>query len=155
MKAGWLGMKAGNDLQWRNVYVKHEGDYDMDIAYICGESRKILVSVNGEKVSTLACHSGGWDKVAKKTVRIHLNAGENVVRLYTNSSAWMPDIDYMHLTPVVPAAVSAPQASINGCKAVYDLNGRPVKAQKNASESVSLTDSPRGVYVVGGKKIIK
>ena len=155
MKAGWLGMKAGNDLQWRNVYVKHEGDYDMDIAYICGESRKIIVSVNGEKVSTLACHSGGWDKVAKKTVRIHLNAGENVVRLYTNSSAWMPDIDYMHLTPVVPAAVSAPQASLQGHRSVYDLNGCPVQTQKNASESVSLTDSPRGVYVVDGKKIIK
>ena len=45
----------------------------MKLDYICGENRNVTISVNGKKVKTFSyCNSGGWDKVATKTLEITL-----------------------------------------------------------------------------------
>lgn len=139
-KVGWLGKKAKNDLQWRDVYVAEEGDYDMTIHYISGEDRTIRVSVNGSHVANLSCNSGGWSTVDSVTTRIHLQQGDNTVRLY-NASAWMPDIDLMTLSPVVPAAISSTRRYDKRTATAYDLGGRPVDER-------TLT----GFYIKDGEK---
>ena len=125
-KAGWLGSSANNDLQWRNVYSKTGGKYSLTIAYICGESRNITVSVNGKNVKTQSYNSGGWDKVAKKTMDITLEPGNNVIRL-SNSSNWMPDIDYIDLLLVEPTSVDEVKATTAKDEQLYDLQGRKIK----------------------------
>ena len=125
-KAGWLGSSANNDLQWRNVYSKTGGKYSLTIAYICGESRNITVSVNGKNVKTQSYNSGGWEKVAKKTMDITLEPGNNVIRL-SNSSNWMPDIDYIDLLLVEPTSVDEVKATTAKDEQLYDLQGRKVK----------------------------
>lgn len=142
MVAGWLGRKSTNDLQWRNVYSKEGGKYRMTLAYVSGESRSLVLEVNGKRVKSVSLNSGNWDTFKTYTFDIELNAGDNVVRLY-NSSNWMPSIDYMSL------------------RRVPDVNGvKDVKAGKSSNRNVVLLDGRRatkekGVVIVDGKKVLK
>ena len=126
-KVGYIGGSANNDLQWRNVYSKTGGKYSLTIAYISGESRNITVSVNGKNVKTQSYNSGGWEKVGKKTLDITLEPGNNVIRL-SNTSSWMPDIDYIDLMPVEPTSVDEVKATTAKDEPLYDLQGRKIKA---------------------------
>ena len=141
-KAGYLGRSEKNDLQWRDVYSQEGGDYNLTIGFICGESRSITVSVNGKKVKTLSVNSGGWSKVAIRTLAVQLEKGQNTIRL-SNASGWMPDLDYIDLEPVVPTAIK-PLLKPNAPETVYDLQGRPVDAA-----------TARGVIVSGGRKVLR
>ena len=139
-KAGWLGYSEDNDLQWRDVYSEKGGLYDLTIAFISGENRNIKVSVNGETVSTVSVNSGGWQTVGKKKIQIQLQQGRNTIRL-SNASNWMPDIDYIEVTPAEDAAITPPAAIEGGSRALYDLQGRRVEAHQ-----------AHGVVVTHGRK---
>ncbi len=142
-KAGWLGYSDKNALEWRNVYSQEGGEYKMTLAFISGENRNITVSVNGKKVQVVSANSGSWSKVGKKTVTIQLEKGCNTVKL-SNASSWMPDMDYMELTPVVPVGIEEVEA--NGTPAstdAYDLQGRKVNPQ-----------SAHGIVIIGGRKVL-
>ncbi len=141
-KAGWLGSREQNDLQWRNVFSRQGGKYQLTIGYLCGESRSITVSVNGKRVQTVSVNSGGWDKVGRKVLTVELLPGYNTIRL-SNASAWMPDIDYIDVVSTVPADVgSTVSDSPDGHKA-YDLQGRLLgKASR------------RGLVISEGKKVL-
>jgi hypothetical protein len=127
-KAGWLGQSEQNDLQWRDVCSFEGGEYSLTIGYICGESRNIAVTVNGKRVKTVSVNSGGWQKVGTAKMDITLQKGRNTIRL-SNATGWMPDIDYIELSPKTVSAVSVPEA---GRKPVggtaYDLTGKAVRA---------------------------
>jgi hypothetical protein len=122
-KVGYIGGSEKNDLQWRNVYSKTGGKYSLTIGYISGESRSITVSVNGKKVKTQSYNSGGWEKVGKKTMDITLKSGNNVIRL-SNTSGWMPDIDYIDVTPMELTGIGEVKATTADDKQLYDLQGR-------------------------------
>ena len=123
-KAGWLGFSEQNDLQWRDVYSFDGGEYDLTIGFISGENRSITVTVNGEKVKTVSCNSGGWGTVGKKKVSIHLQKGRNTVRL-SNPSNWMPDIDYIDLKLTASDAIHDALYTPKRPAKAYDLSGRP------------------------------
>jgi len=149
MKAGWLGMSNANDLQWRNVYVTEDGEYDLTFFYQSGEDRTITVSIDGEETATLTCNSGSWTAIDSATVSTHLTAGEHIVRL-SNASAWMPDIDRMTVALTLADAISAPEADDTPTLAaqspatITDLSGR------------RLQSAPaQGLYIENGKKILK
>ena len=143
-KAGYLGQSDKNDLQWTNVYSQEGGDYQLTIGYLCGESRNITISVNGKRIKNLSCNSGGFDKVGRKSLDIQLQPGQNTIRL-SNTSGWMPDIDYIDVEPIVPAAVTAPAADLRTTTTTtYDLQGRPVTAA-----------APRGVVITNGRKVLR
>ena len=125
-KVGYIGGSENNDLQWRNVYSKTGGKYALTIAYISGENRNITVSVNGQKVKTQSYNSGGWEKVAKKEIEITLNPGDNIIRL-SNASSWMPDIDYIDVTPIGQTGIDEVKAATAKDQQLYDLQGRKVK----------------------------
>ena len=142
--AGWLGNGDKNDLQWRDVYSHKGGEYRLTIGYICGETRNITVSVNGKKVQTLSVNGDGWNAVARRSITIQLLQGINTIRL-SNSTSWMPDIDYMEVTPTNPSTVESRLCPVSrGDGSAYDLNGRPVDAEK-----------AHGVIVVDGRKVIQ
>ncbi len=139
-KAGWLGYSEQNDLLWRDVYSKEGGEYQLDIAYISGENRNITVSVNGETVQTISANSGGWQTVGKKRLTIQLEKGNNTIRL-SNSKTWMPDIDYIEITPT-SSGIHAVGINENTSSAIYDLSGR------------SLPHAPKkGIFIQDGKKV--
>jgi hypothetical protein len=142
-KAGWLGCSEQNDLQWRNVYSMEGGDYTLEIAYISGENRNITISVNGKKVQTTSFNSGDWQKTAKKNVTIHLEKGNNIIR-FSNASSWMPDIDYIHLTPLSTAIRTITRQPTSESP-VYDLQGRKISGKPTNN----------GIYIEGGNKVIR
>ncbi|MBO7139244.1 MAG: alpha-galactosidase [Prevotella sp.] len=151
LKAGWLGYSEQNDLQWRDVYSSEGGEYELTIGYISGENRNITVSVNGKKVKTLSVNSGGWQKVATRTLNISLEKGRNVIRL-SNPTNWMPDIDYIQLKCLAPTAINAPASAPAGgdlqsptSGQAFDLQGRKVNAD----------DVHHDVMIVDGRKIMK
>lgn len=143
-KVGWLGKSGDNDLQWRDVYVPEEADYDMTLYFISGENRTIHLNINGSDAGTLSCTGSNWTDVDSISTRIHLQKGSNVVRLY-NATNWMPDIDCMTLSPVVPSSITAPIVTpIHSRSAqAYDLSGRRIDEH-----------STRGIYIKGGEKYI-
>ena len=138
-KVGYIGGSANNDLQWRNVYSKTGGKYSLTIAYICGESRNITVSVNGETVQTVSANSGGWQTVGKKRLTIQLQKGNNIIRL-SNPKTWMPDIDYIEITPTSSGIQDVSQKKEHS-SAIYDLQGRVLSRVPD-----------KGIYIQGGKK---
>ena len=141
-KAGWLGYSEQNDLQWRNVYSHDGGKYQMIIAFISGENRNITVSVNGKKVQTVSCNSGGWQTVGKKTVTIQLQQGQNTIRL-SNPTNWMPDIDYMDLECTMPNGIHAMAIpAFDDSAPTFDLSGRPAQ-------------SHTALRVQGGRKVVR
>ena len=148
-KAGWLGQSEANALEWRNVYSKEGGEYNLTIGFICGESRNITVSVNGEKVKTLSCNSGGWQKVGTKTLTIQLQPGQNTIRL-SNATNWMPDIDYINVVSTNPSGIRKIDNELtidNKDSAVYDLQGRKIaNGQKPKA---------KGLYIINGRKVLK
>ena len=92
--ARFLGKKAGNDLQWRNVKVQKAGCYRMTITHFCGEDRTMELEINGKHVATLNTHSRDWNRQASIALDVNLSKGNNVIRLY-NDNGWMPDVDCM------------------------------------------------------------
>ncbi len=92
---GWLGGRAENDLQWRNVYSKDGGEYTLRFSFMSGEARKMLVSVNDGTPVEVTTNAGNWSAVGTVDVNVTLAKGNNVVRLYNDG--WMADIDCMQL----------------------------------------------------------
>lgn len=142
-KAGWLGYSEENDLQWRNVYSEEGGQYTLDIAYISGESRNITVSVNGIKLQTVSVNSGGWQTVAKKNITIQLEKGNNIIRL-SNPTSWMPDIDYIHLTPMASEIKETGSKSPFNNSPMYDLQGRLIQAP--VPFSIIISEGKKTIY---------
>ena len=143
-KAGWLGNKADNYLEWRDVQSVTGGRYKLTLHYISGENRKVTLTVNGEQTKNLtSLNSGGFDRVAKKTTNIHLDAGVNTIRL-TNATAWMPDIDCMTLELLEADGIdtTVPTAQNNDAT-IYDMSGRKVNRRQ----------LPTGLYIVNHKKV--
>jgi len=139
-KAGWLGQSEANALEWRNVYSKEGGEYNLTIGFICGESRNITVSVNGTKVKTLSCNSGGWQKVGTKTLAIQLQPGQNTIRL-SNATNWMPDIDYINVVSTAPTGIKEIVNSKSSNCQIYDLSGRKMITPR------------KGINIINGRKV--
>lgn len=144
-KAGWLGYGGQNDLQFRKVYSKEGGDYNLTIAFISGENRNVTIDVNGAKVKTVNVNSGGWNTVKRSSpIAIHLNQGYNVIRLY-NDSYWMPDIDYIDVAPSQPTGLATVKNVRKKGTKVYTLDAKV--AGKEAGR--------HGIYVTKGYKYVK
>ena len=147
-KAGWLGQSEANALEWRDVYSNNGGEYQLTIGFICGESRNMTVSVNGEKVTTASVNSGGWQKVGKKTLTIQLQPGRNTIRL-SNPTNWLPDIDYIDVVSTSAAGIVEREwKNDNEAGAVYDLQGRRL-SKSSASSGLS-----KAIYINNGRKVV-
>ena len=95
-RAGWLGSRADNEIQWNDVYVQKAGKKRLTITYFCAEDRDMDLTVNGQHVGTLTVGSNDWKQPLTAKIDVNLKKGRNVIRLY-NNSAWMPDIDRMEI----------------------------------------------------------
>jgi hypothetical protein len=166
-KVGWLGNRAENDLQWRNVHSFEGGDYTLRLSFICNEDRKVKISVNGGEPIEAVVNSTSWVTARTRDFNIHLNKGNNVIRLYSDEG-WMPDIDCMRLIPAVPDAVQSVtdgknfsavptdngiliQTQVPTQVTVNDMSGRTHFCGKvEATLGLSL---PSGYYIVNGNKM--
>ncbi|MDO4511960.1 MAG: alpha-galactosidase [Bacteroidales bacterium] len=93
-KVANIGLRPENDLQWRNIYVKEGGDYQLRIRLVnADEKSTIYAKVNdldGVKITAADINAG------IVTIATTLRAGDNLVRL-SNSKALMPEVDYVEV----------------------------------------------------------
>lgn len=149
MVAGWLGQKASNDLQWRNVYTEEGGEYKLTIKYVSGESRNMTINVNGKDVKTLSCNSGNWNTVASKIQTVTLQPGNNIIRIYTKSG-WMPSIDCM----TVKRTDTTDKVVITSVKSV-NQNDKKTSSDDYYNLSGQKVENPsKGIFINNGKKVM-
>ena len=144
-KAGWLGCSAQNDLVFRDVYSTEGGEYTLTFAFISGENRTVNIDVNGQKVKSLVVNSNGWSTVAKKDVTIQLQQGRNTIRFY-NTSAWMPDFDYIELTPTHPSDIRAAADYQHPLTTQsFDVAGRPATSNTPSGTVIRIQDGKKRI----------
>lgn len=98
MKIGHVGGKEENYAEWSNVYSEKGGNYQMTIFYSCDKTRKLEVSINGNKTEIKNLHSP--NQVKSVTIPVTLKRGYNKVRM-GNNFGWAPDIDRFTLSKEV------------------------------------------------------
>jgi hypothetical protein len=116
-KAGWLGNKADNYIEFKDIYTDSAGVYPLSIYFQSGENRNMTVSINGKDTLISNMNSGGWGVVAARTFAITLNKGYNVIRM-SNATGWMPDIDKikvnLKLKPAIASVINGPNSVCKG-----------------------------------------
>ena len=141
---GWLGNRAENDLQWRNVYSREGGEYIVRVYFVTGDDRTIKLSVNGGEPVSYTGNSGGWSTVGSVDFNVELKAGENVVRLF-NDAAYMPDIDCMLLVKKDGAEVSNDYPVVFDKELDYTHSSRRLNSVSLGDQTLSLP-TPLKVY---------
>ncbi len=100
IKATCLGKSENNSLHFRHVESRNGGKYILTVGYLCQEQRAMQVMVNGVEAQRLILEPDPSEIVSTVTFEVNLKKGQNTIVL-TNSVDWMPDIDYIDLTPAV------------------------------------------------------
>ena len=95
MKVTNLGIRAENDLQWRDVFVNESGRYRLTVK--CAQfpdEAALVVAANGGpgQLFTRSDATGG-----DVPLELYLQKGQNTIRLY-NDRGRMPEIDYMDIS---------------------------------------------------------
>jgi len=126
---GFLGHQDGNGIVWKNVFSEIGGDYLLSVGYFSGESRGMSLNVNGQLTYTFSSlNSGSFTKLAECNYKIKLLQGMNTIEL-NNPSEWVPDIDYMRLTRIIPEGINPVVNKTRVCKVdFFDLNGMKVSS---------------------------
>lgn len=88
-----IGNRADNYLEFRDVYAKKKGSYNLTLHYSCSDSRDVQILVNGE---TLEIKNLISDEVATKTMKVKLKKGYNTIQI-SNEKAFAPDLDKISL----------------------------------------------------------
>lgn len=95
-KADWLGNRADNYIEFRDVYANSDGNYNLTITYMSGENRTTTLTINGKDTTLTNLNSGGWTTLKSSTFPISLKKGYNIIRL-SNSTGWLPDLDKIQI----------------------------------------------------------
>jgi hypothetical protein len=95
-KAGWLGSRADNYLEFRDVYAGVAGTYTLKLTYISSENRSATMTVNGKDTVLTNLNSGGWTTLKTNSYSLALKKGYNTIR-FANATAWLPDLDKIQI----------------------------------------------------------
>jgi Alpha galactosidase A/Alpha galactosidase C-terminal beta sandwich domain len=95
-KVSWLGNKADNFIEFRDVYADHTGLFLMTVSYFNGVKRKATVTINDRESFELNFGKLKLTTKPKVTTIIRLNKGFNTIR-FSNAMDWMPDFDKIHI----------------------------------------------------------
>ncbi|MCM1108306.1 MAG: alpha-galactosidase [Clostridium sp.] len=99
-RVGWLGNHAENYMEWRDVWSREGGVYELTVRCKQWQKRQVELSVNGGEPQTLTFSATETAGIGcSQPLRIVLAPGNNTIRI-ANPSAWAPDIDCMTVTPV-------------------------------------------------------
>lgn len=91
-KVGGLGLGAGNNVTFNNVYAARAGEYRMEVDSMTQGLRSYLYSVNGGAFQTLNCGGGSFFLPASTTVPVHLEKGMNTIQ-FGSPVSYPPDLD--------------------------------------------------------------
>jgi alpha-galactosidase len=91
-KVGGLGLGAGNNVTFNNVYAPRAGVYLMQVDSMTQGLRSYLYSVNGGPFQTLNSGGGSFFLPSSSTVPVRLEKGLNSIQ-FGNPPSYPPDLD--------------------------------------------------------------
>ena len=95
-KVGYIGYNGY--ITFNQVNVSSSGDYLIQIYYATSGNRDLYVSCNNGTANKVICFdSGSFDSIEYKEILVHLNAGNNTIKLF-NSNGYAPDIDFINVS---------------------------------------------------------
>ena len=100
---GYVGGNGSNYITFSNVNAPADGEFPLRIYYVSGEPRTLKVDVNGAfsaKIDNCYANKNDWSGIRAVTVNVKLKKGDNVIKLY-NESSYGPSIDRIALA--IPA----------------------------------------------------
>lgn len=95
-KANYIGNRADNYIEFRDVFANTAGKYKLTITYMTGENRNATVSINGKDTLLTNLNSGAFTTLKSISFPVSLNKGNNVIKI-SNATAWAPDIDKINI----------------------------------------------------------
>lgn len=146
MYAGWLGNRAENNLQWRDVYTVGGGDYTATFYCASMERRSMDVLVNGELAGTITAKTSDYSDFQPFTLDLHLKEGANNITL-RNSTGWLPNVDCMYIDKVGENNIQKRQLGniVEQLKAYRKAYALPAGMNGNIDallQQVATTDDP-------------
>jgi hypothetical protein len=87
-----IGGNTDNYIEFRDVFVNEDGEYPLTISYISPDERTAILKVNGQKYDLAPFYSGSTSVVARQSVIVSLQAGNNTIR-FENPTSYGPDLD--------------------------------------------------------------
>jgi hypothetical protein len=147
-KAGWLGNRADNWMEYRDIYANSAGSYSLSLTFISGENRNATFTINGKDTLVTLLNSGGWSTLKTRSFPVNLKSGWNTIRI-SNATGWMPDIDKIQLDlnkSFVPVNLSSVEL-------------KPVRLHPNPTTNMLQIESEKPVkqvdiYSMSGKKML-
>ncbi|MBC7390548.1 MAG: T9SS type A sorting domain-containing protein [Opitutaceae bacterium] len=95
-KASFIGNRADNFMEFRNVFASTTGKYKLTLTFQSGENRSAIVSINGKDTTLANLNSGSFTTLKTITFPVNLNKGNNVIKI-GNASGYVPDIDKINI----------------------------------------------------------
>jgi len=111
-KAGWLGNRSDNYIEFREIYATIAGSYALTMSYLSGENRTATINVNGVDTVLSNLNSGSFGTIKDVTLNVALNEGYNTIRI-SNATGWMPDIDKIQIANLNTLGVQKKKAKLN------------------------------------------
>lgn len=160
--SGYIDMGENNSyVEWDNIYSETAGDYTLLVKYAngSGANRSCKLSVNGSLLKNIAFPSRfeDWNYYWMVRVTVHLNAGNNTIRLVANTTNGGPNIDNIAITRAdKPLSTKEEQYHVKDYGAIGDGKTNDTKAIQTAIDTcnkggtVVLSD---GVYMSGQIKL--
>ncbi len=157
-KVGWLGNHADNWMEWRNVWSKEGGIYDMEIAYGYSDGRSLYWSVNGGEQTLLNTPSNTSGGIKTVKASIVLRPGLNTIRL-ANPTGWAADIDKMTLKKTAPDPTDVKGISVKkGNKSMKIVSDGTLKVKSDCEATAGIWNAAgvklRTVSLKKGENVI-
>ncbi|KAI8812368.1 carbohydrate binding family 6 [Cladochytrium replicatum] len=109
--AGNIGLVGNNTITFNNISAQKSGPHRLVVVYANGElgagadnynanivDRYAIVSVNGDSAQNVPFRNTlGWSNWRSTVATVELNAGNDNKIVFSNPSAWAPDIDYIRI----------------------------------------------------------
>ncbi len=160
---GFVGdLGNGGKVQFNRIKATHDGDYILTIYYISRDTRPAKLLVNNEQVGdTIFFQSNGdctssWDPdgMGWKMLPISLNKGSNnTITIQSYDDLWAPNFDRITIHPVLSDEEATGMKRGHGPDEVYRAD-KSLDLYSLDGSRLSAVPS-KGIYISGGKKVIK
>jgi hypothetical protein len=176
-KAEYIGNRADNYIEFRNVYANNAGTYTLLLSYLSAENRSATISINGKDTLLSNLNSGSWSTPKSISFPVKLNKGYNIIRM-GNATGWAPNIDKIQLDLNAGSITSVEFNTISEAQiqtfpnpstgefqiqtsgfhiekiTITDLAGKTVfidQAEFSGNKTLNLDQLSKGVYMINFK----
>ena len=95
-KASYIGNRADNFIEFRDVFADVAGKYKLTLTYQSGENRSAIISINGKDTTITNLNSGSFTTLKSIIFPVNLAKGFNIIKI-GNATGYAPDVDKINI----------------------------------------------------------